>query len=105
MVAKNLNRWCIPRLSMAHFLNLHITKGNIARDCGNISLVHTHALTLVMTENLLIPQRMLYQIPVPKKTPERNVCPRRVGVKESRRQAWSQREEGRTVWNKGKESD
>lgn len=57
---------------------------SIVRDCRSISLLHTHALTLVMTENLLIPQRMLYQIPVPKKTPERQVCPRRVGVKESR---------------------
>lgn len=48
-----------------------------------------------MTENLLIPQRMLYQIPVPKKTPERHVCPRCVCVKESRRTGMEKNEQKR----------
>lgn len=70
------------RVGVAHLNEpVHITNGSIVKDWGSISLLHTHALTLVMTENLLIPQRMLYQIPAPQ-TKERQVCPRRVGVKE-----------------------
>lgn len=77
---------------------------------------HTHSLTntltLVMTENLLIPQRMLYQIPgdsmYKKRDKEGKGCVSiRVCVRacESDRQTWRQRDKknGRAEQSKGKE--